>query len=469
MLSLIGSKSTRREFLSIGSLALGGLSLGSLLRTKGLAAPTTELATGKSVVFVFMHGGPAQTETFDPKMTAPAGIRSTTGEVKTVLPGVTFGGSFEKLAARADRLAIVRSFVPGDAQHNIKPIVCRESLDANIGSIYSRIVGQNNPDSGLPTNCLLYPRAVDDSTMPAILQFGRFDSTGQLGAAYAPFAPSSGGTMQEDMKLKIPLDRLDDRRSLLAQLDQVKRTLDESKVGDTGNTLSGNAIEQLRRQAFDTILGGAAEAFDLDKEDAKTVAAYDTSLLVQPSQISTKWANYRRYIDNAKTLGKLLLLARRLCERGVGFVTITTNFVWDMHADANNATMVEGMRYMAPPFDHAISAFLDDVAARGLSDDILLVCCGEMGRAPKLNQRGGRDHWGGLGPLLLAGGGIEVGQVIGQSTSDVARPQTTPVTNEHLIGTILQTMFRVGAVRLADNLPTGITNRLAGYAPIPGL
>ena len=113
----------------------------------------------------------------------------------------------------------------------------------------------------------------------------------------------------------------------------------------------------------------------------------------------------------------MLSLARRLCERGCGFVTVTTNFVWDMHADVNNAGMEEGLRYLGLPFDHAISTFLDDVAERGLSDKILLVCCGEMGRTPRLNARGGRDHWGNLAPLLLAGGGLKMGQVIGQSTA----------------------------------------------------
>lgn len=171
----------------------------------------------------------------------------------------------------------------------------------------------------------------------------------------------------------------------------------------------------------------------------------------------------------ALTLGKLLLLARRLCERGVRFVTVTTNFVWDMHADVNNATMVEGMRYMGLPFDHAISAYVDDVEARGLDKDILLVCCGEMGRNPRINARGGRDHWGALGPLLLHGGGVDGGRVIGQSTRDAGRPQTDPIGIPHLIGSILHTLFDVGRLRLRSELPTEITRRLASYPTIPGV
>jgi len=122
------------------------------------------------------------------------------------------------------------------------------------------------------------------------------------------------------------------------------------------------------------------------------------------------------YADHGRTLGKLLLLARRLCEAGCGFVTINTNFVWDMHADSNNPSTREGMGYVGLPFDHAVSAFIEDVEARGLSDRILLVACGEMGRTPRVNKNGGRDHWGNLGPLLFHGGGLKMGQVIGQST-----------------------------------------------------
>jgi uncharacterized protein (DUF1501 family) len=174
-------------------------------------------------------------------------------------------------------------------------------------------------------------------------------------------------------------------------------------------------------------------------------------------------------VDNAKALGKLLLLARRLCERGCGFVTVTTNFVWDMHADVNNAGVVEGMRYMGGPLDHALSAFLEDVAARGLSERILLVACGEMGRTPRINKNGGRDHWGNLAPLLLAGGGLRMGQVIGQSDRQAGEPQSDPVRIENLVATILHTLFDVGAVRLIPGLPREIAQTMTGWEPIAAL
>lgn len=460
MLDIVDRRAGRREFLKIGGLTLGGMSLPGLLAAKAAAAKEGLPVKDKSVIFVFMHGGPSQVETFDPKMTAPAGIASATGELSTTIPGVTFGGTFPKLAELAHRMTIVRSFRTGDGRHDIKPIVGRDTHGANLGSLYSRVVGQNRRDNGLPTNVALYPRAVDSSTMPAIKQFGDFESTGSLGASSAPFVPSAGSDMQESMELKLPLGRIDDRRQLLSGLDRLKRR------ADAADGLAG--IDSLRQQAFDTILGGAAEAFDLSKEDPQTVQSYDTAPLMRPDQIARHWNNYKRYVDNAKSLGKLLLLARRLCERGVGFVTLTTNFVWDMHADVNNAGVEEGMRYMGTPFDHAVAAFLKDVEARGLSDRILLVCCGEMGRTPKINSRGGRDHWGGLAPLMISGGGLPMGQVIGQSMRDASQPLSEPIGIDRLVSTVLHTLLDVGELRLLPGVPREVI-QAAGVSPIPGM
>jgi hypothetical protein len=449
----------RRAFLQIGSLALGGLSLPGILAAR--AAEGRRLVADKSVILLFLHGGPSQIETFDPKMTAPAGIRSATGEVATKIPGVTFGASFSKLAALADKVAVVRSFVPGDANHDIKPVVCRDTFGANLGSIYARVAGMNHPTTNIPTNVVLFPRAVDPSTQPGTMNFGKFDATGTLGNAFTPFDPSGGGPLTRDMRLTLPLDRLTDRRQLLAQLDKVQWGLAETQLVE--------GLDRTREQAFRTILGGVADAFDLAKEDPRTVDRYDTAPLVRPEAISKKWNNHKNYADNAKALGRLLLLARRLCERGCGFVTVTTNFVWDMHADVNNAGVEEGMRYMGLPLDHALSAYLEDVAARGLGEKILLVVCGEMGRTPRINKNGGRDHWGNLGPLLLAGGGLRMGQVVGQSSRDAGQPQSDPIHIQNLIATILHTLFDVGELRLVPGLPREIAQTMTAWGPIPGL
>jgi uncharacterized protein (DUF1501 family) len=450
----------RRAFLKVGSLALGGLSLMDLLQAKAVE-PRRSILKDRSVVFLFLHGGPSQIETFDPKMSAPVESRSATGEVRTRIPGVTFGGTFPKLAALADKVSIVRSFTTGDGNHDIKPVVGRDTFGANLGSVYSRIAGRNHPDSGMPTNVLLLPRAVDATTQAGTQSFGRFNSTGMLGQAYAPFDPSTGSTLQSDMRLTLPMDRLNDRRSLLQQLDEVQWAAAERAAVE--------GIDRVREQALTTVLGGVADAFDLSKEDPRTIAAYDTAPLIRPENIDRRWNNYNNYVDNAKSLGKLMLLARRLCERGAGFVTVTTNFVWDMHSDVNNAPVGEGFGYMGVPLDWAVSAFIHDLEARGLTDKILLVVCGEMGRTPRINNRGGRDHWGNLAPLLVFGGGLQMGRVIGRSTANGGEPASQPIRMQNLIATILGQVFEMGEVRLVPGLPREIAQTMTGWEAIDGL
>ena len=455
------SSHSRRSFLQVGGLGLGGLTLSQLLGWKAAAAQAGIPLKDKSVVFLFMHGGPPQQETFDPKMDAPAEIRSSTGEVKTTIPGVTFGGTFQKLAQRAHRLAIVRSYTTGNGNHDIKPIVGQDSLNANLGALYSRIAGANVPSTGMPRNVALFPRAVDEAAQERVKQFGNFLAHGTVGSACAPFAPGSAKNgLQGDMTMWMSRQRLQDRMYLLDRIDGLKRALDNGAADGLG---------ELQQQAVNMIMGGISEAFDLSREDPRTIARYDTAPLINPNSISKSWNNHKNYRDHGQTLGKLMLMARRLCERGAGFVTVTTNFVWDFHSDKNNAGAAEGMDYCGIPFDHAVSAFLDDIHERGLSDRILLVCCGEMGRTPKLQKNGGRNHWGKLAPLMLAGGGLKMGQVIGESSPDAGEPASEPVTTENLIGTIMHTLLDVGEVRLMENIPRDVLSLVTGAAPIKGL
>jgi uncharacterized protein (DUF1501 family) len=150
-------------------------------------------------------------------------------------------------------------------------------------------------------------------------------------------------------------------------------------------------------------------------------------------------------------------------------VTVHADYegVWDMHADTENLNIADGMEAVGRSFDHAVAAFIEDVEARGLADKILLVCCGEMGRTPKLNRGGGRDHWAKLAPLMLYGGGIRGGHVIGQSTKDGGEPATENLTPKHLISSILHTVFDVGQLRLMPSMAH--ISRLAENEPIPGL
>lgn len=449
---------TRRSFLQVGSLGLGGFALPQLLLAETLSPAVVR---DRSVVFLFMHGGPPQTETFDPKLSAPSEYRCFNGEIKTSIPGVTYGASMEKLANVAHQTSIVRSFHTGDAAHNLKPIVSRHSLDANLGSLYSRVSGITDDKSGMPTNAILYPRAVDEQAQPGTKAFGNFSATGELGHAYAPFVPSGDGPLLSNMKLNLPMDRLDDRRRLLDQLDSFKRKLDGSGAME--------GMDRFNRQAFDVILGGATKAFDLSEEDPRTLASYDTSNIIHPNKISQKWNNHKNYRDHGQSLGKLMLLARRLCEHGSRFVTVTTNFVWDFHADKNNATLNEGMQYVGRPFDHAVAAFIKDVQQRGLSDKILLVACGEMGRTPAINAKGGRDHWARLAPLLLSGGGLNMGQVVGQSDAHAGEPNSDPIGIPNLISTILHSVIDLTELRLQPGIPNPLLRLLEGGHPIDAL
>lgn len=441
--------SSRREFLRIGSLALGGLTIPHLLKASEAGR---SLVKDKAVVLLFLQGGPSQIETFDPKMTAPVEIRSITGEVQTNLPGVTFGGTFRKLAAMADRLAIVRSFASGNADHqNYMTVAGGDNpTRAPMGTLYARIAGPNSPQSGMPNNVIIPAEAVS----PGLRLQQNFEtdslrklvgSSQNLGANYAFFDPSGGGELRQNLELRIAPDRLADRRGLLTQLDTFRRQADR-----TGAFESAAAYDQ---QAYDLLLRGVAQAFDLSREDPRVVNRYDTSGIFDMAEV-TRWGDMRR---SSNLLGKQMLLARRLVEHGCGFVTVM-DAGWDMHSNNNSPRNLFGMHWLGNQVDHAVSTFLHDVEARGLSDKILLIVTGEMGRSPRIDRNGGRDHWANLTPLLLAGGGLRMGQVIGQSDRQAGAPVTERYTPRHLLGTVMETVFNVGELRLMPDLPRDVVN-----------
>ncbi|HZZ81822.1 MAG TPA: DUF1501 domain-containing protein [Gemmataceae bacterium] len=446
---------SRRQLLQIGGLALGGLSLSSLLEAKA-AAPSASPITGKSVIFLFQQGGPPQFETFDPKPDASSDIRTITGVTRTALPGVLFGDTFQQLAPLADKLSIIRSFHTGNAGHNIKPIVGPESLNANIGCLVSRVLGPTHPTTSMPTNAVLFPQSVCNDVARGS---GRGDlaATGAIGPNYAPFVPGGNGQLLRNLRLNLSPERFNDRQELLSQMGRLNAHLENAD------------FDRNQRQACEVLLSGrVADALDLSREDPRLVAGYDTSRYLPSHQ----WRSAQRgrdgmYAGQAKSLGKLLLMARRLCEAGCGFVTIHADYegVWDFHADGNNLNVRDGMEAVGRTFDHAVAAFIADVESRGLQDKILLICTGEMGRTPRINRNGGRDHWARLAPLMMYGGGITPGRVIGQSTRDGGEPARDQVGTANLISTILHTVFDVGQLRLQPALSA--ISRLAEVPPIP--
>lgn len=450
---------TRRDFLKVGALGLGGLTLPGLLATRASAASGGHHIQDKSVVLLFLQGGPTHIETFDPKMSAPAEYRAMFGEVKTALPGVTFGSHFPQLAGMADRMAIVRSFRHGNGSHGSASALVASggnATQATMGTVYSRVAGTTNPRSGIPMNTVLPPPAAGSKYKGLGAQTARVTGIGSLPKAYQAFDPSSGGQIIDNMKLRLKQERLDDRRGLLSQLDRIRREADAS------GTLEG--ADRFQQQAFDVIMGGVSEAFDLTGEDPRLIERYDTGQYEIPPKLKKKKSNVPRQSPIA--LGKQMLLARRLVESGCGFVTVTSAG-WDMHGNAFGIN--DGMPLLGPSVDKAASAFLEDLEQRGLSDKVLLVITGEFGRTPRINKKAGRDHWGNLCTLALAGGGLRMGQVIGQSDRTASRPATDPVSVQDLMATVMHTLFDVGQLRITPGVPSDIVRAATSGAPIPQL
>jgi hypothetical protein len=389
---------TRRDFLKVGALGAGALALPGLLAARARAADAGLPVKETSVVWLWLGGGPTHVETFDPKMTAPSEYRSVTGEIASRITGEALGGTFPKMAAVADKMAFVRSFAHtnsghGGGTHFVMTGYDNRNIDngglptrPSMGAILARVRGPNHYATGMPT----YVRQGGIAT----------DGPAFLGAAYAPFDPS--GQARRNMTLTINEERLDDRRELLTELDRINRQADRSGLMD--------GLDKFEQQAFNLVLGNAPEAFDLKSENSKTVERY------------------------GKGLGEQLLRARRLCEAGCGFVTIQYGG-WDMHGNIKRS-----METRSPQLDQGVAAFVEDIHERGLDSRILLVITGEFGRTPKVNRNAGRDHWAPLSTLALAGGGLRMGQVIGQSSPKLDVPKTTPIRPQDLMATVFEVL-----------------------------
>lgn len=390
----------RRDFLRIGMLGAGALTLPALLAARAHAKSAGKAVKDTSIVWLWLAGGPSHIETFDPHRQAPVEYRSVTGEVRTKLPGITVGGTFPGIARVAHKMAIVRSFAHKNSghvggTHFVNTGYDNRKIDNGgvperpaIGAIVARVRGSNHPVTG----------------MPAYVALNRIragiDGPAFLGTAYAPFDPS--GQALKNLSLSVPENRVGDRRVLLASLDRFNSLVDRSGAME--------GMDRFEQQAFNLVLGGAPAAFDLKHESAKTRNRY------------------------GRGVGERLLQARRLCEAGCGFVTLSYNG-WDMHRGIK-----PGFDRIGPELDRAVSAFVEDVHQRGLHKRILLVVTGEFGRTPRINKSAGRDHWAPLSTLALSGGGLKMGQVVGESTPKADEPKSTPIGPQDLMATVFHVL-----------------------------
>lgn len=462
---------SRRDFLRVGALSLGGLTLAQLLALKHAQGGESYLRN-KSVVLLYLSGGASHIETFDPHPEAPEGVRSLTGSVATPLAGVHFGGTFPQLAAVVDRMAVVRSHSHSIGDHVDAHVhvlsggtdpTGKQLQGASIGSLSTRLGGATDPATGMPSYALLTEQEVDNQYNNEKGRFLKGSWPGKLGLSYVGLQHEVGWSdaanqkkaadkskndnpLLANMQLNLPEEVLQDRLQLSGQLDRLSRRLD--------NRGEMESLDKFSAQALELVLGGARQAFDLTKEGRRTLERYDTSYI----RIGHK-------VFRPSTLGKQMLLARRLCEAGCGFVSVHSAG-WDMHADGNNPSIGIGMEMLGRSLDQAVSAFIEDLDQRGLSDDVLLVITGDFGRTPKVNKNGGRDHWSKLCTLAFAGGGLTMGQVIGQSGRKADVPVSTPIAPSHILGTVLNTLFDVGKLRLDASLPADVLRLATQTEPI---
>lgn len=443
MLDLLGAKKslcdriTRRDMLKVGTLAVGGLTLADVLKAEQIAGRRTE----KSVIMIYMCGAPGHQDMYDLKMQAPAEIRGEFRPIPTNVAGIEICEHMPRMAAIMDKLVPLRS-VYGSPDGDHDSFICYTGRSKrqqppggwpSVGSSVSKLLGPLNP--AVPPFIGLSP----DTGHPP---YGSPGLPGYLGVSHAAFRPS--GPSRADMLLNgIDASRLDDRKALIGSLDRIRRDVDAS------GTMLG--MDSLTRQAFEILTSSKlVDALDLSQEPTAVRERYGKG---DPNNFG----------DGAPRNLEHFLMARRLVEAGARVVTL--NFGrWDFHSDNFN-----GMKNThLPPFDQGLSALVEDLHARGMADDVMVVAWGEFGRTPIINKDAGRDHWPQVGGAVLAGGGIRAGQVIGSTDRRGAEIADRPIHFAEVIATLYQHL----GISLETKLPdlAGRPQYLVdGRKPLPEL
>jgi hypothetical protein len=421
----------RRGMLKASMAGLAGLSLPGLLAARASAGQQPAAPSGKSVILLWMAGGPSHIDTWDPKPTRPYANRGPFAAIDSKLPGVQLCEHLPKQAAMLDKMTIIRSVDCRGSNHEPNTVMQTGNVTAE---------ARTNPEAEMyPAIASLVAKhyGANDKSMPAYVTFQKSRSHlaygGYLGKQYDPFQAAdavslpvytdvgvdtgrrSGGGLFS-LSAGLTTDRLSNRRDLYTQFDKFRRDLDQRG--------SLEATDSFSQQAFDVVLGRKAQmAFDLTREDPAVIAAYGSHLWCQQA-----------------------LLARRLVQSGVSFVTLDLSYhgasgTWDTHGDniPPYGGIKKGLGPLLPLFDHLLTTLVADLERQGILDNTLVIAMGEFGRTPNMGTQesaDGRDHWPVVSSITLAGGGLRHGQVIGSTEADGSNIKSRPVTPGDLAATI---------------------------------
>jgi hypothetical protein len=379
---------SRRSFLKIGAFG-AGLTLADMLRARAVAAAGTS-SSQKSAIMIYLPGGPSHMDMYDLKPDAPKEFRGEFNPLSTNVAGVQICEHFPLQAKMFDKLAVIRSIISVN-EHSDSLVMTGYSQAQNriaqhpsFGSVVSKVRGTGHAD--VPPFVSL--RGMSTGTEP-----------GFLGVAHRPFSPNGPGLQNLRLASGIKEDRLEERKTLLKGLDDIRRDIDAT------GTMTG--LDSFTTRAFDMVASGAVRnALDLAKEDAKMRERY-------------------KGVEQ-------FLTARRLIEAGVGCVTLAIGG-WDTHGN-NFVTL----KRQLPQVDRGVSNLIQDLHDRGLANDVVTVMWGEFGRTPKINNNAGRDHWPNVMSAMIAGGGLKMGQAIGSSSARGEYPKDRPYTVSQVLSTIYQ-------------------------------
>ncbi|MBI5759522.1 MAG: DUF1501 domain-containing protein [Planctomycetales bacterium] len=431
---------SRRNFLRVGGLAMGGLALPQILQ----AEQASGVAKGhKGIIMIFLPGGPPHQDMWDLKPDAPSEIRGEFNPIRTSVPGIEICELFPRLAGMMQKFVPIRSMVGCDGSHYAYQCLTgwrqrdRQPLGGYpcLGSVLSKVYGPVDPS---------VPACVGLAPKMGHMPWADNGVPGFLGVAHAPFTPNAEG--KADMVLNgVSLDRLSDRKAVRTALDRFRRETDAS------GQMTG--MDAFTEQAFGVLTSSKlAEALDIEKEDQKLRDRYGRGF----NQLRDDGGP--RLVDN-------FLIARRLISAGARCVSLAFSR-WDWHG----ANFKQGREDM-PLLDQGVTALVEDLEQRGMLDDVSVVVWGEFGRTPKINTSAGRDHWPQVSCALLAGGGMKTGQVIGATNRLGEHATDRPVHFQEVFATLYKNLgISVDHLTLRDlqGRPQFLIDQNA-YRPMPEL